>query len=130
MTIADEHLDLLQNIEAVITRVYRTHPAIKDTQVMRALDALTDHYRAETRGHAPKQYTLPESETLIFQNVKVICEVGLGREKSKVKAPDMPIGAKTTEEIVSCLRRLRKSAERWNKRGGQQGYLNFIVHYV
>ncbi|NJN45388.1 MAG: hypothetical protein HC808_01625 [Candidatus Competibacteraceae bacterium] len=129
MTIADENIDLLQKIEAVITRVYRAHLEVKDIQVMRALDALTDCYRAEIRGHAPKQYSLPKPETLVFKHVKGTCEIGLGREQPKMKAA-LPIGVKTTDEIVSCLRQLRKSAERWNKRGGQQGYLNFISHYV
>ncbi|MEZ5585331.1 MAG: hypothetical protein R3F37_23615 [Candidatus Competibacteraceae bacterium] len=66
MTITDEHLDVLQNIEFAITRAYRDHRDITDRQIMRALDALTDHYRAEARGHVPKQPNLGEREAHIL----------------------------------------------------------------
>jgi hypothetical protein len=36
----------------------------------------------------------------------------------------------TAEEIVSCLRKIRKSVDRWNRQGGKQGYLQFIEDYV
>ncbi|MEE4376492.1 MAG: hypothetical protein V2J55_03140 [Candidatus Competibacteraceae bacterium] len=128
MSKADRHLNTLQNIEATIASIYRTNPVVKDVQIMHALDALTDCYRAETHGHEPNPYTLPEPEQLIFENLKAICESWLGREQQKHRKQKGK--SKTVEEIVSCLRKLRKSAERWNKRGGQQGYLNFIAHYV
>jgi hypothetical protein len=31
---------------------------------------------------------------------------------------------------VACLRRLRKSVERWNRTGGQRGYLEFVSQFV
>ena len=32
--------------------------------------------------------------------------------------------------IVACLKRIRKSIQRWNKEGGRQGYLIFIQRFV
>jgi len=130
MALEDVHLDVLQNIEFAIVSVYREQPALRDTQVMRALDALIDVYRAETRGHTPKEVRLAEPEDTVFQRTKEICELRLGRQVPAVRLQVPFAGDKTASDIVACLRKLRRSAERWNKRGGQQGYLQFISEFV
>ncbi len=38
--------------------------------------------------------------------------------------------SKTHDEIIACLKRVKKSVQRWNKHGGRQGYLNFVQQYV
>ena len=30
----------------------------------------------------------------------------------------------------ACLKRIRKSVQRWNKEGGRQGYLTFVGRFV
>jgi hypothetical protein len=37
---------------------------------------------------------------------------------------------KTVDEIMLCLKRILKSATRWNKEAGRQGYLDFITQFV
>jgi hypothetical protein len=37
---------------------------------------------------------------------------------------------KQVDAIALCLKRILKSVNRWNKSGGQRGYLTFIVQYV
>jgi hypothetical protein len=32
--------------------------------------------------------------------------------------------------IVECLKRIRKSIQRWNREGGRQGYLKFVEQFV
>jgi hypothetical protein len=32
--------------------------------------------------------------------------------------------------IIACLKRIRKSVEKWNKQGGRQGYLTFVEQFV
>jgi hypothetical protein len=34
------------------------------------------------------------------------------------------------EDMVACLRKLRKSVDFWTKRGGRQGYMQYIEQYV
>lgn len=130
MAVEEEYLDVLQNIEFAIVSVYKEHPDLRDTQVMRALDALIDHYRAEARGHHPKEHRLPETEALIFERVKDMCEIRLGREKLATELPDLSPETKTADEILTCLRKIRKSADKWNKRGGRQGYLQFVTSFI
>jgi hypothetical protein len=130
MKFEDEYLDVLQNIEFAIISVYREHSDLRDYAVMRALDALIECYRAESRGHAPKQFNLPEKEALIFQRTKDLCEFRLGRGGLGTEAEILPTRDKTVDEILACLRRIRKSVDRWNKHGGPQGYLKFASQFI
>ncbi len=168
MALEDRHLDVLQNIEFAIVSVYRQQPDLRDRDVMRGLDAVIDVYRAEVRGHTPKEVNLPEPEQTIFERTQSICEVRLGRQAFEIASemPAPPVGARTglgkvfrsmveklgrskaplqddedemaediedevtAEVIVACLRKIRRSVERWNKRGGAQGYLQFVQEHV
>jgi hypothetical protein len=126
----EEYLDVLQNIEFAIVSVYRERNDLRDYEVMRALDALIDFYRAEARGHIPKEFHLPEKETLVFQRVQDMCEFRLGRENLGSNVQAISIEKKTADEILACLRKIRKSVDRWNKQGGKQGYLQFVSEFV
>ena len=131
MPLEEEYLDVLQNLEFAIVSVYKEQRDLRDLQVMRALDSLIELYRAESRGHQPKQHNLPEQENLVFERVKSMCEFRLGRENSGVDAPDILLGGTiTVDEILSCLRKIQRSVERWSKRYGKQGYLQFISEFV
>lgn len=151
----DELLDVLQNIEFAIVSVYREHDDLRDTTVMRSLDALISLYRAESRGHHPKEQRLSDNEKLIFDHVRDICEFRLGRMKLK-SSKNLPIKIpvhrrivnlfkkyllkkdeiyplvkiNTVDEILSSLRRIRKSVDKWNKQGGQKGYLSFVAQFM
>jgi hypothetical protein len=130
MALEDVHLDVLQNIEFAIISVYREQHDLRDVEVMRALDALIEVYRAEARGHTPKDMSLTGAEGMVFQRTKEICEYRLGRQAGATRI-QMPFeGDKTAHDILACLRKIRRSVERWNKRGGQQGYLQFISEFV
>ena len=130
MGLEDTHLDVLQNIEFAIVNVYREHDDLVDYDVMRALDALIDVYRSESRGHTTKAVHLPEVESLVAQRVQEICEFRLGRKESTGEIHAARGEITTAEEIVACLRKIRKSVDRWNRQGGKQGYLQFIEEYV
>jgi hypothetical protein len=130
MKFEDEYLDVLQNIEFAIVSVYREQPELRDYAVMRALDALIQYYRAESRGQAPKQVNLPEKEALIVERIQALCEFRLGRGGLGTEAGALPTKDKTIDEILACLRRIRKSVDRWNKHGGPQGYLKFASQFI
>ncbi len=130
MPFEDEHLDLLQNIEFAIVSVYRGQASLSDYDVMRALDALIGYYRDESRGHTQKSPALEDKELEVFDSVKGMCEFRMGREEQ----PDMERLTsgmeKSLDDVLSCLRKIRKSVDKWNKRGGPQGYLRFVSGYV
>ena len=110
MAIHEDYLDVLQNIEFAILSVFREHSTLSDYAVMSALDAAIGRYNAERRGHQPKPVSLRDHELLIYERVKDMCEWRLGRGEmgGDGRAPTSPDPI-TTEEILACLRKIRKS---------------------
>ena len=126
----ETQLDVLQNMEYAIVSVYRDYPDALDYAVMGALDALIAIYRAEYRGHIPKQAALQGMELEVFERVKDVCEWRMGRVQESILSELEPESQKSVDVILGCLRKIRKSVGRWNGRLGQQGYLGFVSNYV
>lgn len=130
MSLVDVHMDVLQNIEFAIVDVYHERPLLVDYSVMRALDALIGLYRAESRGHTPKAISLDKDEAELLDRVKIFCEWRMGR-RNLSDDPIMELDQFTKfDDMLSCLRKIRRSVEKWNARGGPQGYLRFVSQYV
>jgi hypothetical protein len=129
----EQYLDVLHNIESGITLVYRRQPELVDFDVDNALNALVRHYGAEIQQRAAPPARLTPLAQAVYDSVLVMCEWRLGRaEMGPAKGGAMipmpePI---TTDEIVACLKRIRKSVQRWTKEGGRRGYLTFIEDYA
>ncbi len=134
MIFEDKYLDVLQNIEFGIITVYKQYQDLSDYDVMRALESIIDHYIAEKLGRLPRQFSLSDKEDLICKNVKQMCEWRLGRTTigvDKNNQEEISINdSKTIDEIIDCLKRILKSVNKWNKRGGRQGYLKFVSQYI
>jgi hypothetical protein len=129
----DTYLDVLQNIEFGIVRVYRERPELTDWDALNATEALIRGYTAESRGRSRPNIRLSDLPQLVFDSVEAMCEWRLGRERPFAEGNqpvEMEMEPKTTDEIIACLKRIRKSIKRWNKEGGRQGYLNFVSEFV
>jgi hypothetical protein len=50
MRIEDEHLDVLQNLEVLVSSLYREHPEMTDFTAARTYEALLDFFAAERVG--------------------------------------------------------------------------------
>jgi hypothetical protein len=133
MDVEEEHLDILQNIEFAIMSVYRDNPLLVDFDVEAAINALISLYHAQSQNHEARRNNLNERATLVYERVQAMCDWRLGRENfvkadgSKDVPPPEPV---TLDVIVACLKRIRKSVQRWNKEGGRQGYLTFVGRFV
>ena len=129
----DQYLDVLQNIEAGIIRVYRSHREMTDAEALNAVEGVIRVYQAESKKRSPPALRLSPLAQEAFDAVKAMCDWRLGREQL-VDASDepvsVPIEPKTVDEIVACLKRIRRSIEHWNKRGGRQGYLNYVDGFI
>jgi lysyl-tRNA synthetase class II len=129
----EEYMDVLQNIEFGIVNVYRQHPDLTDWDTLDAIEALIHHYTAEARGRSRPPARLSELPQLVFDFAGDMCEWRLGRTQPFTQ-DDQPVELemepKTVPEIIACLKRIRKSIRNWTKRGGRQGYLNFISEYI
>lgn len=130
----DRYLDVLQNIEAGIVMVYRRHPEMTDWQALSAVEALIRGYQAEARGRSFVPPSLDPLAQEVYDVVRVMCEWRLGRgaefvdeEGHTVEIAPEPI---SLDEIVACLKRIRRSINRWTKERGRRGYLTFIEPYI
>ena len=133
MKVEDKYTDVLQNIEFGIVTIYWDHPELSDYGVISMLEALIDSYTAEKIGRSPRHFPLSDVERLLLENVKRMCEWRLGRaslNNDNSKDKEITPEPKSVDEIILCLKRILKSVNRWNKLGGRQGYLNFIIQYV
>jgi hypothetical protein len=132
MKVEDEYLDLLQNIEFSIIRVYRADGSLLDLDARDAVAALVRHYRAEQEHRNPPPIPLGDKAQRVFDSVLPICEWRLGREGPVLPAELGPTPAvpNTLDEIGACLKRIQKSIDLWNKRNGRQGYLSFVAAYL
>ena len=134
MGLEDKHLDILQNIEYGIATTYREDPSVRDMDVIKALDALSRYYLQKNMGKNPELPDLEDKSMAIFDTVVQILknrQKKLGKEEPKRPRFSRALREPTQNEIfLACIRKLGKSAKRWNKRDGERGYLDFIDNFI
>jgi hypothetical protein len=127
----DEYLDVLQNIEMAIVSVYRENRDLMDYDVDKVLNLLWTEYKNEKISRANPVSNLNANAQLVYERVREMCEWRLGRQKEEIrgwfKAQPRPI---SLDEMMDCLKRIRKSVDLWHKEGGRQGYLYFIDNNI
>ena len=129
----DQYLDVLQNIEFAIVTVYHQYPELSDYEVDKVLNILVQTYRFQQQNREFARPPLKPHVEQLYEGVRHMCEWRLGKEKpaghslkSKGPAPS-PI---SLDEMVACLKRIRKSVDLWNKQGGMRGYLHYIEQFI
>jgi hypothetical protein len=129
----DQYLDVIQNIEFAIVTVYHHNPELTDYDVDNVLNVLIRSYRFQQQNREFSRPTMKPLVEQLYEGVNQMCEWRLGREKlvdnrRKSKGPSpTPI---SLDEIIACLKRIRKSVDLWNKQGGTRGYLQYIDLFV
>jgi hypothetical protein len=131
MQIDEERLDVLQNLEHTVASVYAQHPELTDYAVLRTYEARLQAYSDEIKGRSPRSCFAEGAEAELMGQVRRMCEWRLGRcdvAMEDMQAPDCePLDVPT---MVLCLKRLVKSVKTWTKKGGRQGYLDFMSRFV
>lgn len=133
MSVEDQYIDVLQNIEFSIVTFYRQQHDLSDYDVTRTLEALVDHYAAEKIGRPPRHFSLSDQECRLFDGVKKMCEWRLGRislDDAVAQAEEKVLEPNTVDEIILCLKKILKSVNKCHNRGGRQGYLNFVSEFI
>ncbi len=129
----EEYLDVLQNIEVGLVSAYQDNPNLTDTGTMYAIETLIKVYSGQLQG---REVALPQfkpEEQAAYDAARAMCEWRLGRatmKDNKGKEVKMDTEPLTVEEIIACLKRIRKSIETWYKRGGRRGYYEFVRQYL
>ena len=127
MNPVDDYQDVLQNIEAAVVVVWKQNPTMSNYVAMAAYDAAIKYYRALDDQQTPKPVNLTGLDAKVFEVVKEMCEWRTGRSPGSALGEVTPL---PLEDMVACLRKLRKSVDFWTKRGGRQGYMQYIEQYV
>lgn len=102
-------------------------------QALNAIEALLRAYQAEAKGIQPPPRPQDPLAQEVYGSVAAICEWRLGRgtlwdkEGKPMETGPQPF---TLDEMVACLKRIRKSINRWTQRGGRQGYLSFVSQFI
>jgi len=133
MQFHEKYLDVLQNLEFGIVKVYRENSDLIDYEVIHALEALINYYVSEKRASDPRHFSLSDRAKLVFESVKLFCEVRLGRDSLQTegeKNQELEFKKITIDEIIDCLKKILNSAKKWNKHGGRQAYLDFVSEYI
>lgn len=131
MAIEDDYLDVLQNIEFSIVTIYRAKRQLTDHEVRSAIETLLRDYNAESRGKPSTTITLTGLTRDVFAAVKDMCDLRLGRTQNKrIEDAGIKFDGLTVDELIACLKRIRKSIDKWNKEFGRQGYLDFIDKFL
>jgi hypothetical protein len=125
-------MDVLQNIEMAIVSVYRERGDLLDYDVNKVLNLLWKEYRNEQIHKPTLMPTLNANAQSVYDKVKAMCEWRLGRTDmtGKDKAIRVKPESISNDEILECLKRIRKSVDLWNKEDGRQGYLYFIDNNI
>ena len=118
--------DVLEGIETEVVKLWRTHREMTNYTVMRSYEAATAHYNAIARQQTPKPANLTGLDASIFDAVRDFCDwrLGIVTYADRPKPEPMP-----PEDMVACLRRLRKSVALWTEEAGRQGYLQYIQQF-
>jgi hypothetical protein len=125
----EEYQDVLQNLEFTVVEMYRDHPELPDTHVIRTYEALIEAYSAERAGRPARDTGLNLLEKQVFEAVREICQLRLGRA-DELEIEEFVIEPISTETLILCLKKLLNSARKWNRDNGRQGYLEFISQFV
>ena len=130
-TFEDQYVDVLQNLEFAIVQLARKHPELTDWHAQSAVSALMRLYKADVAGKEirdPSARLDPLAQE-VYDLMHVMADWRLGREEildEDGEPLEMPYEPITAQEMVDCLKRIRKSIERWTKWGGRQGYLRYV----
>jgi hypothetical protein len=127
MPIEYEHMDVLQNIEFAIVTAFHEDDELLDYDVEEVLDILIGHYRREQIGLPSKGHTFSPRAAVLHSGVRDICEWRLGKGEGEGEGES---GVVSIDVMLLCLKRLKKSLERWNSVGGRQGYLRYIEQFI
>jgi len=127
MNVEEKFMDVLQNLEAEVLRVWRKNPSMTDYAVTRAYEEAVAYYAAVAQAQSPKPTQLTGLDLQLFQAAQ-------GAADRRLAGLTLDDGTKVepirSSDLVDCFKRLRKSVERWTRTGGRQGYLNFIAQFV
>jgi hypothetical protein len=132
-TFEEQYNDPLRSMEIALVQTYRTAENMTDWETLNALNALIRQYTAVQRRRQPPHIPLSPLAQQSHDELKLVCDGWLGRAPVVDEAgqiADLGDNALSLQEVIDCLKRLRKSVEMWQKKGGRRGYFEFVNGFL
>jgi hypothetical protein len=129
----ERYRGVLQNIEGVLMPVYDQNPKMTDYGAIYVMETLIKVFNAELQGRTAAIPQFQPHEQEAFDSVRAVCEWRLGRGKmtdEKGREIDMRIEPIAIEEIIACLKRIHKSIQFWQRRGGRRAYYEYVKQFT
>lgn len=118
------YFDVLRAIEMAIYNADQ-RAALLDSNTDKVLEGLIRLYTAETRGRNAPKLRFSNDEKILADNIKAACDLHLGRDAQVMIGEEQ----KSLDEIIACLKRIRRSLGQMSKQGGKRAYLEFIRNF-
>jgi len=129
MGIEKEYPDILQNFEATVVQFWDAEPDLLDLHVIEAYEVVGRRLSKQSLG---QEFRFPSNlDRRVLElsgRLYAVAEWRLLQSGPLEEGPD-PVAVEPAV-LVECLKRLRQSANRWNREGGRQGYLNFVSGFI
>ncbi len=132
-TFEERYNDPLRSMELALVQAYRTDERMTDWETVNALNALIREYTAVQRRRQPPLIPLSPLAQQPHAELKSVCEGWLGHAPVVDEAGQTAVlgdKALSLQEVIDCLKRIRKSVEYWQKEGGRRGYFEFIDGFL
>jgi hypothetical protein len=134
-TFEDQYLDVLHNIESALAGAYREYEDMTDFETLNAVNGLIRTYTAQQRRRPEPVLNLNPMEQFAYDAARVACDWRLGSDAIRLETAEgepveLEIEPLTVGEIIACLKRIRKSAQLWQKEGGRRGYYEFVSRFL
>lgn len=124
--------DTLRSMELTLVRQYRQLAQLTDWEVKTAVNNLIRLYSHETHRRQPPQLRQDPATQLVYGRLRQTCEGWLGRAPLVDEVGNVTTltqNALSVDEVIACLKRIRRSIEQWQKEGGRRGYFEFINEF-
>jgi hypothetical protein len=123
--------DVLYQIELTVLREWTRDPSLIDLEVADVFDALARRYALEERGQSAKPFRLGPKAERLYEVVLEISEAQAGRRSPPEETTHIPFRTDVSpSELATSFKRLSRSVATWSKRGGRQGYLEYISEFL
>jgi hypothetical protein len=124
MEFEQTYYDVLRAIENAINTVYAQHNDLTDRSVDKALTGVERIYQAQQNSRKAPKLKLNGQEQRLFDHIQQACKWHLGQDPQL-----QPETTRTVDEIIACLRRIRRSVSQMEGQG-RQAYVQFLANFL
>ena len=118
----EKYINQLRMLELSILEVFIKNSDLIDLEVISGLESVIADYKKLKNGHDQRTRHSSILVQAVYDNLRV--------ESEKLRGPGYLQSILSIDELLWCLQYIKKSAKRWNKEYGRQGYLSFVVPYL